>query len=87
MVVRTKQGAARYQYIMIHVLQVFVSISFWPSGTISNACIMFVDQFRQSLDLYSSPNSRLVIKTEYKEIEKHWHIFILISFKCIRIMI
>ena len=62
----------------------FVSISFWPSGTISNACIMFVDQFRQSVDLYSSPNSRLVIKTEYKEIEKHWHIFILISFKCIR---
>ena len=55
---------------MIHVLQEFVSISFWPSGTISNACIMFVDQFRQSVDLYSSPNSRLVIKTEYKEIEK-----------------
>ena len=73
---------------MIHVLQEFVSISFWPSGTISNACIMFVDQFRQSVDLYSSPNSRWVIKTEYKEIEKkHWHIFILISFKCIRIMI
>ena len=31
---------------------------------------MFVDQFRQSVDLYSSPNSRWVIKTEYKEIEK-----------------
>ena len=44
---------------MIYVLQVFVSISFWPLGTISNACIMFVDQFRQSVDLYSSPNSRL----------------------------
>ena len=52
-----------------------------------NACIRFVDRFRQSVDLYSSPNSRLVIKTENKEIEKHWHIFILISFKCIRIMI
>ena len=53
MVVRTKQGAACYQYLMIHVLQVFVSISFWPSGTISNACIMFVDQFRQSVDLHA----------------------------------
>ena len=62
---------------MIHVLQEFVSISFWPSGTISNACIMFVDQFRQSVDLYSSPNSRRVIKTEYKEIEKTLpHIYI-----------
>ena len=72
---------------MIHVLQVFVSISFWPSETIFNACIMFVDQFRQSVDLYSSQNSRWVIKTEYKEIEKHSYIHILISFKCIRIMI
>ena len=31
---------------------------------------MFVDQFSQTVDLYSSPNSRRVIKTEYKEIEK-----------------
>ena len=62
---------------------------FLASRTLSNPFIMFVDQFRQNVDLYSSPNSRWVIKTEYKEIEKHWHIpvFILISFKCIRIMI
>ena len=60
---------------------------FLASRTLSNPCIMFVNQFRQNVDLYSSPNSRLVIKTEYKKIEKHWHIFISISFKCIRIMI
>ena len=60
---------------------------FLDSRTLSNPCIMFVDQFRQNVDMNSSPNSRWVIKTEYKEIEKHWHIFILISFICIRIMI
>ena len=38
---------------------------------------MFVDQFRQNVDLYSSPNSRRVIKTEYKETEKTLaHIYI-----------
>ena len=87
MVVRTKQGAALYKYLVINVLQVFMSISFWPSQTISNPRIMFVDQFLQNVDLHFSQNNLRVIKTEYKEIEKHWHIFILISFKCIRIMI
>ena len=58
MVVRTKQGAALYKYLVIHVLQVFMSISFWPSRTISNPCIMFVDQFLQNVDLYFSPNNR-----------------------------
>ena len=31
---------------------------FLASRTLSNPCIMFVDQFRQNVDLYSSPNSR-----------------------------
>ena len=31
---------------------------FLASQTLSNPCIMFVDQFRQNVDLYSSPNSR-----------------------------